>query len=75
MAVKYIGDGSEFYPGLQNADLTDEQWEALPEEVREMLVRRKMFEVIPAAKSKGKAEVTPKASVPMTENQEAKDGA
>jgi hypothetical protein len=45
MTVRYIGDGLEFYPGLQNADLTDEQWEALPEAVRVMLVQRKMFEV------------------------------
>lgn len=45
MTVRYIGDGLEYYPGLQNADLTDEQWEALPEDVRDMLVRRKMFEI------------------------------
>ena len=43
MAIKYIGDGTEHYPGLPNDDLSDEQWAALPEEVREMLIARKMF--------------------------------
>lgn len=42
--VKYIGDGSHYFPGVRMQDLTQDEWDALPDAVKTALVKAKLFD-------------------------------
>lgn len=42
--VKYIGDGSHYFPGVPMRDLTQDEWDALPAKVKTALIKAKLFD-------------------------------
>ncbi len=53
--VKYVGNGA-FFSGLPARDMTLEEWESYPEELRSAALSADLY-LLPVAKKSGKPEV------------------
>lgn len=52
IVVKYVG-GGEFISGVPTRDMGKERWERIPEHLRELAMKEKLFELV---EKKSKAE-------------------
>ena len=57
MTIKYIGDGTAYFPGVPMRDLEQDEWDALSDNIKTALVAAKLFD----AKAP-KVQATPTAS-------------